>query len=247
MKKSARTRHEITHGKLLAQGDPLEIWGWGTPAGRLRAERRAALIAAGARLGPGLLALEIGCGTGMFSEMFLTSGARLLAVDISGDLLAQARARRLPPERIRFLEMPFEDCQVEGPFDAVIGSSVLHHLEVELALEKIHGLLKPGGYMSFAEPNMLNPQVWLERKLSFLPCFWYVSPDETAFVRQSLHRLLARAGFTEIEITPFDWLHPQTPPTWIKQMQTLGERLERTPILREFAGSLLIRARRPDH
>jgi SAM-dependent methyltransferase len=247
MTKSTRTRHEIAHGKLLAQGDPVEIWGWGTPAGHLRAQRRAALIAAGARLGPGVLALEIGCGTGMFSELFLASGANLLAVDISGELLAQARARRLPEERIRFLEMPFEECRVEGPFDAVIGSSILHHLEVEAALEKIFGLLKPGGYLSFAEPNMLNPQVWLERKLSFLPCFWYVSPDETAFVRPSLQRLLARAGFTEIAITPFDWLHPQTTPAWIKKMQKLGERLERTPFLREFAGSLLIRARRPQN
>jgi 2-polyprenyl-3-methyl-5-hydroxy-6-metoxy-1,4-benzoquinol methylase len=33
---------------------------------------------------------------------------------------------------------------VEGPFDAVIGSSVLHHLEIEEAVPKIYALLKPG-------------------------------------------------------------------------------------------------------
>ena len=135
---------------------------------------------------------------------------------------------------------------MEGPFDAVIGSSVLHHLEVEVALQKIRDLLKPGGFMCFAEPNLLNPQVFLERKLSFCRrWFWYVSPDETAFGRWPLRRLLESSGFTEIEITPFDWLHPQTSPTWIKAVLKLGQRLEKTPILREFAGSLLIRARRP--
>jgi hypothetical protein len=45
-----RAKHEIAHGKLLAQKDTEAIWGSATPAGRLRAERRAMLIAEGAGL-----------------------------------------------------------------------------------------------------------------------------------------------------------------------------------------------------
>jgi len=246
MKNSERRKHERAHGKLLSLRNPIEIWGWGTPAGQLRAQRRAALIIEGAHLAPGLFALEIGCGTGMFSEMFLASGARLLAVDISYDLLEQARARNSTAGQIKFLEMPFEDCQENGPFDAVIGSSVLHHLDVNFALQKIYTMLKPGGYMCFAEPSMLNPQVFIERKLAFLRgWFWYVSPDETAFWRWPIHNLLERSGFTEIEITPFDWLHPRTPPAWIDAVQKLGKMMEKIPILREIAGSLMIRGCRP--
>jgi 2-polyprenyl-3-methyl-5-hydroxy-6-metoxy-1,4-benzoquinol methylase len=242
---SRRAQHEIVHGRLLAQGDPEVIWGWGTPAGRLRAQRRAALIAQGAELKPGVRALEIGCGTGLFTEMFAQTGAQLIAVDISKDLLARARLRNLPPDRVIFLEKRFEDCQVDGPFDAIIGSSILHHLDIQITLPKIYELLKPGGIICFAEPNMMNPQVYIERQFAhWKKWFWYVSEDETAFFRWQLAGLLSQAGFCEVEITPFDWLHPATPARFIRHIKTLGHLLECTPLIREFSGSLLIRGRR---
>jgi 2-polyprenyl-3-methyl-5-hydroxy-6-metoxy-1,4-benzoquinol methylase len=239
---NSRARHEIEHGQRLAALETEEIWGWDTPAGRLRADRRADLIVRGGHLGPETRALEIGCGTGMFTERFARTGARLVAVDISGDLLQKAVARQLP-ERVVFLEKRFEDCEVDGPFDAVIGSSILHHLDPGASFAKIHALLKPGGTMSFAEPNILNPQVFLERR--FRRWFPYVSPDETAFVRWNLAGVLSRAGFESVEITPFDWLHPSTPESMIASVTRIGLGLERIPLVRELAGSLWIRARRP--
>lgn len=89
---SGRAEHEIHHGELLASKDTELIWGWGTPAGRVRATRRAKLIGRGAKLGPNVHVLEIGCGTGMFTEMFAQTRARIVAVDISPDLLKKADA-----------------------------------------------------------------------------------------------------------------------------------------------------------
>src|ERR1700676_2425705 len=90
-----RADREIKHGEWLAVHDTEVVWGWGTPAGRIRARRRADLIIAGAALSPGKRVLEIGCGTGMFTEMFAASGATIIAVDISPELLKKARARGL--------------------------------------------------------------------------------------------------------------------------------------------------------
>jgi len=185
--------------------------------------------------------LEVGCGTDNFTEIFAESGAGILAVDISRHLLEVARARNLPP-RVGFVEGRFEDLCVEGPFDAVVGSSVLHHLDVAEALDRIHGMLKPGGLIAFAEPNMLNPQIFVERK--FRKLFACVSPDETAFVRCALSRLLRGTGFENVRIIPFDWLHPALPPRLIPLALRVGRVLEKTPGLREFAGSLLISARK---
>jgi 2-polyprenyl-3-methyl-5-hydroxy-6-metoxy-1,4-benzoquinol methylase len=236
-----RSYRERQHGRMLSLGHPESIWGWGTPAGELRARRRGKLIATSAELGPGKHALEVGCGTGMFTEMFANSGAEIIAVDISRDLLRRARGRGLV--NVKFLEKRFEDCDLDGPFDAVIGSSTLHHLDLEAALRTIHRLLKPGGVMCFAEPNMLNPQVFRERK--FRRFHWYVSPDETAFLRVKLRVILKKAGFTDVTTRPFDWLHPATPVPLIGAVSRLGGFLERTPFVREFAASILIRCRRP--
>ena len=240
---SKRVEHEIQHGEVLAEGDTELIWGWGTPAGRVRARRRAKLIEFGARLGPDLNVLEIGCGTGMLTEMFAQTGCSIIAVDISAALLKKAEARKLPKEKVHFIQKHFEECNVDGPFDAVIGSSILHHLELNDALPRIYELLKPNGIMSFAEPNMLNPQVFAERKLRWL--FPYVSPDETAFVRWKLKSNLQETGFQDTKIVPFDWLHPSVPKQLIGLVSTIGRVIERVPLLREFSGSLHIKAVRP--
>ncbi len=240
-----RAAHEIEHGRKLAAGGAEDIWGWGTPAGQLRAKRRAELIIAGANLRPGMRVLEVGCGTGLFTDYFSRSGAFVVAVDISPELLEIARHRHLPADRVVFLEKRFENCDIDGPFDAVIGSSILHHLDVELSLRQIFGLLKPGGAFSFAEPNMLNPQIVVQKNVNWFKEKLGDSPDETAFVRWSLGSLLERIGYGEVKITPFDWLHPATPRPLIPAVRAMGNVFESLPCVREFAGSLHIRAARP--
>jgi SAM-dependent methyltransferase len=79
-----------------------DIWGWGTPARQLRAKRRAELILEGTRIGPSSNVVEIGCGTGLFTERFARSGTKIITVDLSPDLLALARQRNRP--NVQFLE-----------------------------------------------------------------------------------------------------------------------------------------------
>ena len=240
-----RKKHEIEHSQMLSESNTELAWGWDSPAGKIRAIRRAQLIAKQATLGYGLNVLEIGCGTGLFTEMFSQYGSSITALDVSADVLAHARLRGLSPKQVQFINEPIEEYAPDILFDAVIGSSILHHLDVEYALKRIYNLLLPGGKLSLAEPNMLNPQVYLERKLRFLPMFWYISPDEIAFVRWRLKRLMEKVGFESIIIQPFDWLHPSTPRYMINIVSKLGSVVESMPLLREFSGSLLIYGRRP--
>ncbi|UYN89666.1 MAG: class I SAM-dependent methyltransferase [Anaerolineales bacterium] len=237
---TSRSLHEIEHGKYLASQGAEATWGWGTEAGKQRALKRARKILDAAGLRPGVHALELGCGTGMFTQLFASSGARITANDISPDLIELAKAKN--PD-VDFICARFEDLPETVQYDAILGSSVLHHLEVEHSLAKSHRLLKPGGYLAFAEPNMLNPQVFAER--TFLrKALAYVSPDETAFVRWPLAGLLRQHGFIHISITPFDWLHPAIPAPLIGVTETLGRVLETLPLIREFSGSLLISAQK---
>lgn len=232
---------------MLAAAESEVMWGWSTPAGQARARRRAELIISAAGLRPGRTALEIGCGTGLFTAQFVATGTRLVAIDISPDLLAKAIERQLPADRVRFEQRRAESLELTDPalqawaangFDAIVGSSVLHHLDIPAAIDTCRRLLATGGRIVFAEPNLLNPQVWMERR--FRSWFPYVSRDETAIVRWELRRQLERAGFSNIVITPFDWLHPGTPAPMIGVVEAAGKVFEQVPGLREFAGSVLI-------
>ncbi len=130
----------------------------------------------------------------------------------------------------------------EGAFDSVVGSSVLHHLEVEKALRGAYRLLKPGGTIYFTEPNMLNPQIAIQKNVPWIKRKLGDSPDETAFFRWPLWRLLERTGYRDVRIDPFDFLHPKTPVALIDHVKALGRFLEKVPVISEFAGSLYIRA-----
>ena len=240
-----RIKNEIEHGKKLAEGGAESIWGWNSPAGRERATRRSELIMAGAKMRAGMEVLEIGCGTGNFTEVFAASGSDITAVDISPDLLELAYKRDLDPAQVKFLEGRFEEIVTVQKFDAIIGSSVLHHLEMQAAIETMYRLLKPGGVLSFAEPNMMNPQVYAMFNFEFLKEKFGVSPDERAFYRWQLERQIAESGFIDVLIKPFDFLHPSTPPGLIKVVNRLGKFIEALPVMREFAGSLYIFARKP--
>ncbi len=99
--------------------------------------------------------------------------------------------------------------------------------------------------MAFAEPNMLNPQIMVQKNVPWIKRRAGDSPDETAFFRGQMKRLLNKAGFQKIEVVPLDWLHPAIPSSAIGFFQKVETILEKMPLLQEFAGSLYISACRP--
>jgi SAM-dependent methyltransferase len=239
-----RLAREIEHGRKIA-GNAEAVWFWESPAGRRRAERRAELFVEAGGLGPGKRALELGCGTGVFLEHVARCGASLHGLDLSEDLLEKARARvaglaNVVVERGNAEASPYP----EAHFDAVYGSSILHHLNLDAALAEAHRVTKPGGRVVFAEPNILNPQVLLMFRLPPLKQRFGVSPDEMAFSRFRARRALERAGFVDVSVEPFDFLHPSIPEAWVERGLALSRALEAVPLLREIAGSMLMRARR---
>ena len=166
------------------------------------------------------------------------------AIDISPDLLSEAR-KAVPFDRVTLLiDNAYQLCFRNNVFDSVIGSSVLHHLEVNKALSEFYRVLKPGGTLYFTEPNMLNPQIALQKNIPYLKKKLGDSPDETAFFRWGLQRKLARFGFTHIAILPFDFLHPQLPSHMLPVLKAVCAVVEKIPLVGEFAGSLYIQAQK---
>ena len=104
-------------------------------------------------IGPveGLLILDLGCGKGRFARSLRDLGARVVGVDLSAAMLAEAggvdrlraTARRLPLRT--------------GGFDAVIAVEIWEHLEARsraAVLQEARRVLKPGGLLAIVDKNV---------------------------------------------------------------------------------------------
>jgi 2-polyprenyl-3-methyl-5-hydroxy-6-metoxy-1,4-benzoquinol methylase len=235
-----RIAKEVQHGRFLAQHGAGEIWNWESPAGKVRWARRVKMLSS--HLKPGMAVLELGCGTGSFTRELARSGAEIVAIDVSPELLEIANADTSAPNVQYQIQNAYALRYPEGMFDSVVGSSVLHHLEIEDAIRDIYRVLKPEGTIYFTEPNMLNPQIAIQKNIPWIKRKLGDSPEETAFFRWPLQRLLERTGYRHVRIDPFDFLHPKTPVALIDQVKAFGRFLENVPVISELAGSLYIRA-----
>lgn len=233
---------EINQGRRI-QNKADKIWGWATPAGKFRVERRIdeILKKIGNNLNENKI-LELGCGTGVFTSEFIKKGMPLISFDISYELLKSAQDKgRVNKILVGDVEsIPFGD----ETFDFIIGISILHHLDIDRALEEIKRVLKKGGKIILSEPNMANPQIFLQKNIRWLKEFVGDTPTETAFFRHKLGAILRKNGFRQIQICPFEFIHPSIPNFLINFIRKLEFVLERTPFIREIAGSLLIFAQK---
>lgn len=236
-----RLLHEIEHGKKLTRKGAESIWNWSSPAGQRRADRRAGYLFSVGKIGEGDRVLEIGCGTGLFTrKVWELSKANITATDLSEDLLSIAKQQ----DGIGSGDYQIGDAMdLQFPnktFDVVFGSSILHHLDFDRSLREIFRVLKVGGRMVFAEPNMLNPQIFIQKNIPFIKRWLGDSPDETAIIRWRFAKIMKKIGFSNIKIFTYDFLHPSTPKSLIGIVNTLGIFIENIPLLKEIAGSVVI-------
>lgn len=240
-----RVDNELRHDeKILKNAD--NIWGREGPVGEFRIKRRAEMIIQYCGMNKNFTVLEIGCGTGTLTEYLAKTGAQITATDLSKGFLD------LASQKIKYQNVSFQTANAErldnfkdNSFDAVVGLSILHHLDIQSALKNIHRVLKSGGIMAFSEPNMLNPQIMIQKNIPFIKKMLGDSPDETAFFKWQARKLLDQNGFKNITVKPIDFVNPFiTPRFLLNPMIKISDFLEKIPLVKEIAGSLFISARK---
>lgn len=87
--------------------------------------------------------LDIGCGSGQLSNQIAKSGARVVGIDSSPQMIEDAKNKF--PE-IEFLVRSAADFSFPGPFDALFSNATLHWvLDKERAISCMYQALKHGG------------------------------------------------------------------------------------------------------
>lgn len=95
--------------------------------------------------------LDLGCGTGTVTEAVLTAfpTGRVTCVDIAAPMIALASAKLAKFERVEYVLGDFNALELPGPYDAVVSSLALHHLNTDddkrAFYARIYNGLKPGG------------------------------------------------------------------------------------------------------
>jgi SAM-dependent methyltransferase len=104
--------------------------------------------------------LDCGCGGGELALELTPTAAQVAAFDLSVESVRLMHTRAAMLDRPRpdgfasvMEHLPFDD----ATFDAVIGKSILHHVDVAAALAETKRVLKPGGRGIFIENQVTNP------------------------------------------------------------------------------------------
>lgn len=142
---------------------------------------------------------DLGCGTGYVAEALRPIVGRVICVDRSEGMLAQARERleaRSEGATYEFRQGEFDSLPLgDGEVDGVVASMVLHHLpDLDQPLREMRRIVAPGGNVAIVE-LMPHREAWVrtalgDRHLGLEP----------ADVLESLRR----AGFERVTVDPAD-------------------------------------------
>jgi SAM-dependent methyltransferase len=231
---------EINPDMFRRYRSPAEMWDW---------RQRSALLlgdVAGKEL------LDFGCGMGEESVYFSKLGARVTAIDISEVGIASLR-RRAARHRldIRALEMRADRTDfADASFDRIHGLGILHHIGIDVGLQEVARLLRPGGTGVFLEPMGDSPSVeavkaWLMKHGRFLAEYDRVTAHERNLTWREVERVLRR--FPGAVFFPYHLLYRAKrflPTRAFDAVRRLDAGLlTHVPQLRRYAGAVVIAVR----
>jgi ubiquinone/menaquinone biosynthesis C-methylase UbiE len=132
----------------------VNTWDHHTPAGL---EKVTAAMLAAVHVQPGDQVIDLGCGTGQLSLPLAERGARVLAIDVSAEMVRRLRDNALGRSLtgLEVLATPIENLSLPAQsVDLVVTSYALHHLrdaDKDRLVAAAYHWLRPGGRLLIAD------------------------------------------------------------------------------------------------
>jgi ubiquinone/menaquinone biosynthesis C-methylase UbiE len=148
-----------------------------------------------ARIVRGAHVADLGCGSGVFTNLLQQRGCKAVGLDISPKLISRGRVKY--PE-VEFLEgdvehLPFASESLDG----VLLSGLVHHLpDPARCASEVFRVLKRGGSFVAFDPNRMNPFMYLYRDRSspFYSSLG-VTENERPVLADQIAAVFRQAGF----------------------------------------------------
>jgi SAM-dependent methyltransferase len=113
-------------------------------------------------------ALDAGCGTGEFALQLALRCKRVLGIDLSPEMIEQARRRSAGRPALEFRVADLMDEAPAGRFDCIATIATLHHLPLEQALARLGDALRSGGVLLVLDVvanRNLGERLWAARAM----------------------------------------------------------------------------------
>jgi 2-polyprenyl-3-methyl-5-hydroxy-6-metoxy-1,4-benzoquinol methylase len=157
--------------------------------------------------------LDIGCGSGVISDVLRSFGASVIAVDGNPDAISYAR-RTFGDSGIEFhLGQVDEVSAKRGSIDRSYCLEVIEHLylnQVESLFRRVSDLTRPGGTLTLTTPNYHGVWPAIEWTLDLIEAVPHLDGDQhvTRFTAKSLRALLEKTGWRVDRLTTFSTIAP---------------------------------------
>ena len=180
---------EISFFDAHAGADEYDVFTPAASAHLVDAFVRLSGLPAGARV------IDLGSGSGVFTQLLAQRGYQCVGLDISGQLLAVGRRKHpdIPFVQADIEKLPFKP----ESFHGALLSGVVHHFpDPSVCAAEVFRILRPGGRFVAFDPNRLNPFMWLYRDHSspFYSSIG-VTPNERPVLARDVARVFQNAGF----------------------------------------------------
>ncbi len=159
-----------------------------------------------ALIAPDHTVLGVGCGTGSLLLRLAPTGADLVGLDLSSEMVRIAEGKRdaAGADNVRFEVGPFDETFTSfapGTLDGVLAFSILHLLEdLPAALARIHDLLRPGGF--FVSSTVTLGDTWMPLGAVVRVMRWLgKAPYVATLSTDQLLRDIEAAGFVDVQLT----------------------------------------------
>lgn len=164
--------------------------------------------------------LEYGCATGGTTFRWARQGAKVIGIDISDEAvkIANESAKEQGLD-IAYAVMNAEALEFPAKnFDMVVGTGILHHLDLKKSYSELARVLDEGGIALFIEPMGHNPLINVYRMLT--PKMR--TDDEHPFKMSDIH--LAKQYFRKVDVEYYNFLTLLTIPfrNWGAYPKILG-------------------------
>lgn len=182
--------------------------------------------------------IDLGCGSGIFTQMLADRGFECIGVDLSHNLLRRGKQQRAD---LTFIQadveaLPFADNSVE----TIVLSCLIHHLpDPRQCARELHRVLKPNGRFVAFDPNRLNPFMYLYRdRTSPFYSSQGVTENERPVLPKQVRDIFQSVGLkcnsTYVDGLSYRYVASETAKSILPIYNTLDKYCFRLPLLKIF-------------